>query len=454
MANDQISVRITADDKQFQSAMQRVQATAKSSREKISVMGSSVASVGTQFGALSGKVGGTIAGLSNFVGVIGQGGAVGLALTALSVGIGVVVKKYTDMKEASRKAGHAAIDSARAQVKAQEALFESWRKEGMSEGEQMINKLAKERIDAINRGQNVRAAALLEEIHSWKRHEEEAKWHRENAKEMLAIAAAELELAKKEKKATGVEDPWALDFEAGGAERAADAAIAAREQQIKEEEEAAALKWQMEFEALEERNRAEAQAHDDRMREIQLEADARREALKAEQEAELQRHTAAAEYWAGQGVAAAQFASQLIMDDRATNEEKVKAGLEYLSQMAIGEGAIMAIKGAGMMVASPAAGAPYLAAGLALMGLGMGGMAGAAGIAGAIAGTPSTAGTGEASTTRAPTTSIGPGTATRSSEPTIINYYFGGPVFGNEDDAARAVTHMNERGRRLEGWAS
>jgi len=49
-----------------------------------------------------------------------------------------------------------------------------------------------------------------------------------------------------------------------------------------------------------------------------------------------------------------------------------------------------------------------------------------------------------------PRGSVGAGRA-QSSGPTVINYYFGGPVFGNQDDAARAVASMNDRGRRLEG---
>ncbi len=124
---------------------------------------------------------------------------------------------------------------------------------------------------------------------------------------------------------------------------------------------------------------------------------------------------------------------------------------EELSTRAIGEGTVIAAKGAAALALGQPGGAAALGIGAGLVAAGLAGTFGASALSGYISGTAGARETSRAET-RAPTTSVGAGRTTREGpETTVVQYFFGGPVFGQPDDAARAVAAMNDRGRELEG---
>jgi hypothetical protein len=93
-----------------------------------------------------------------------------------------------------------------------------------------------------------------------------------------------------------------------------------------------------------------------------------------------------------------------------------------------------------------------MAAGAALIGLGAGGTIGASFGAGAINGMQRAEDNKRRDRERAQSqarTSSDNGARSSGPATTTIVYNFGGPVFGNADDAARAVYAMNQRGAVL-----
>jgi len=494
MSNDRIQVKITADDKQFTNTMQRVQKSAKGGRESISLLGTSVSGLGFAMGGTASQAGQLVTAGANMAGMFAIGGPVGLAIAAGTLLLVKFAGEFTKTSEAAEKARKESTASAAAWAKEianmrreldlfgtkgrsrkvvgyslniQEARVEIANLDGEIQRKQRLYDESKARYDVsalavdIKKLKDERAEKLGEIDHLRTRitHEKTmaAKDAEADARGAAARAKAKEEKAK-EKKPTGVADvadPWG-GLEGAFSEEAINRYYADRKQLAQDEQDANAIKWQTEFEALDESNKLKEEAHKQRMLEIREENDLKAEEVKAAAAAEKQRQAIAAEYWAAQAVNSTLFFAQLLIDNEASDEAKLRSGIEYLSQMAIGEGSIMAIKGAAMLFALDPKGLPYLGGGLALMALGAGGMAGAEGAASMVGGAlgvsrdSSGPDTGGSATTRAPTTNIGPGT-TGGDQQTIVNYYFGGPVFGNQDDAARAVSSMNERGRRLDG---
>ena len=127
------------------------------------------------------------------------------------------------------------------------------------------------------------------------------------------------------------------------------------------------------------------------------------------------------------------------------------AVMSRLAQEAISRGTILAVEGAAMMIANPAAGGAELAGGLALIGLGMGGMAGAgyvSGMGGAASSTTSAA----AQTTTSPTTvQTSAGAAPVQQQRTIVYNIYGNAFGMGEDDSARGVARLNAQGQDLGG---
>lgn len=124
--------------------------------------------------------------------------------------------------------------------------------------------------------------------------------------------------------------------------------------------------------------------------------------------------------------------------------------MNQLSQIAIGKGAIMVIEGAGMTsnALTRASGIANIAAGSALLGLGLGGMAGAAGVAAKFAGSSATPQLKDINE-QTPSESLDIGAKEQSQGTVEYHYHFEGPVFSNADDAARQVAKLNKRGQML-----
>jgi hypothetical protein len=140
-----------------------------------------------------------------------------------------------------------------------------------------------------------------------------------------------------------------------------------------------------------------------------------------------------------------ELVKQLEAQERSLLVAVLASTMEMLSQVAIAEGAIMLIKGIGSKDYGRAA------AGTALIGLGIGGMAGSAAIAARFGGgaVQVEAPTGGNAVALASPTMIDSGARVAGPQQTVINYYFGGPVFGSYDSASRAVASMNKRGQYL-----
>jgi hypothetical protein len=139
-----------------------------------------------------------------------------------------------------------------------------------------------------------------------------------------------------------------------------------------------------------------------------------------------------------------------LEEQRLQAEETVAARvLERLSMEAMGTGAKLFAEG----IAAAAMGNPggFVAAGI-------GAALFTAGASGTIASGSMLARAGAAAETREynrrddpdPPGAAGPGRQVTGGA-TVVNYYFGGPVFGNRDDAARAVRDLNKRGAALGG---
>jgi hypothetical protein len=145
-----------------------------------------------------------------------------------------------------------------------------------------------------------------------------------------------------------------------------------------------------------------------------------------------------------------------LEEQRLQSEETMVARIaERLSSEAIGTGSILVAEG----LAKGAMGNP---GGFVAAGIGAGLVA--AGIAGTIGSGVAMSTAGAAAETRAfnraqrddvggeatPRGSVGAGRA-QTGGPTVINYYFGGGIYGSPDDVARAAIVLVDRGRRLEG---
>jgi len=452
--------------------MGRVQKTAKSSREKISLLGTSVSGLGFAMGSATGKTGQLVTGLANFAGVIGVAGPVGMGLTAAALGVAALVKQYYDMEAATKAAAQAAIDNAKAQVKANQAMLKALAAGGGTPGEVEIERLAIKRMAALRLGQRAKAHALKVEIQEWKQHVVEADYHRKNAQEILAIAEAELKLASGAAKAPatgkagGDVDTW-FDKEIADAKKAAAAEEAAWSLEFSES--MVEAEWKLEEEIINKRRDAEREYWDERER------------LSNEEHGRMTEIGQTSVYWAEQAQGVLQdsmsimssaaheqgaiWGEMIAANERGDKERYAElkkqeadhwSGVaisigEALSQRAIGEGVILIGKGAGEAALGNAGGIAAMIIGGTMVSAGIAGTIGTGALGGYISGSRSAGpDTDDSPTTRAPTTNIGPGT-TGGDQQTIVNYYFGGPVFGNQDDAARAVSSMNERGRRLDG---
>jgi hypothetical protein len=146
-----------------------------------------------------------------------------------------------------------------------------------------------------------------------------------------------------------------------------------------------------------------------------------------------------------------------LEEERKVADETMWARIaERLSAEAIGTGTMLAMKygaefvGSGFTNVGAAAAAGM---GVALAAAGAGGTLWSGGVQAKSAAAAETRAYNRSQQDQQDTTprgSVGAGRA-QTGGPTVINYYFGGPVFGNADDAARAVAAMNARGARLEG---
>jgi len=495
MANDRIQVKITADDKQFTSTMQRVQKSAKGAQSGMSALGGALSGIGPLMGGVGSQAGAAGSALANLASVFITLGPAGVAVGGLVAGLALAYSEFVKQREATK----AAKDELKALTRELDGFkydggqFGKFAKE-LDDAQLRATKLRKE-LAALQRERVAPGSAfddatrkaakggLLPTMPSpdLKTREEVLKEESKVKADLLVMTIEGAQWATKDNKA--IADRNAL-AKKGAAEQAkadkekADRARKFREERKKEEHEyrlwveanergyeddtrkaaEAEFAWKVEFSEnlavaeweLEKGISDEREAEHQRVMARLDEEKAMRDKMVAEEQQASRERTEAI---TDEAITLAVFSAQTLLDQRASDAEKFEAMVGYFSAMAINTGSIMAIEGAGMLAAGQLQGGGKLAAGLALLGLGAGGMAGAESVSAAVFGGGSSDGpdTGStAATTRAPTTNIGPGT-TGGDQQTIVNYYFGGPVFGNQDDAARAVSSMNERGRRLDG---
>jgi len=148
-----------------------------------------------------------------------------------------------------------------------------------------------------------------------------------------------------------------------------------------------------------------------------------------------------------------ELVNELEEKERKLIEDTTVAALQKIASIAMAEGTVMAIKGAAELAGGDKAkGIAFLAGGAALIGAAIAGFAGATGI-GAMAAAKS------ATTDMEPPDSLKTegissfdvGSRTGDSRQTTV-YNFFGPAFGlAEDNSARAINRLAQRGARLDG---
>jgi len=347
-------------------------------------------------------------------------------------------------------------------------IFGSLEKEGATERQQRIEILNKENT------------AILEQMTAYKKNLSELQKFvqlREDETEKTKKATSEQKKLNKAKAKEFDINKYVADVASNMDSLNADRL----EEERKFNEMLAADKWATEYETWEKKKQLDEKSHEEELKRIAEQRAAKEESARRDLELQQQLKQQKAQDLANEIISGAMFAQQqasVFIDHYARMAAARKAGnqelvnqlkgqekdlikqvlastMQYLSQVAIGKGAIQFLEGVGELSGGNPGGIGKMAAGGALVALGLGGMMGSSAITSTmgVGGGQSSMGAIESSgssTISAPTGDIGAGSqATAVTH--VTNYNFNGNVFGDYDATARAITRFNQRGKRLEG---
>ena len=521
MAQNDLTVKIGADDKELTQAMGRAKQGLEAVNKTAQSAGTIMSSLGSEVGRLSPAFGGVVNAANGAISSFMAFGPAGAVVAALSAGAGLVIGYFTSISEESKKRSKEVADSylnsARMAAEALSALYAI----GAGAEDTAIRKLEKE-IEIRRRNLKADEDKLIKVGMALGGKTSGSQLEAAAGVKVADVSAeraniAQLEMALQAKKDTAFWGDYLKRVDekikglletqnkliAAGAKGRQDATKAAQDQAKLLESlpddtnNAMGLVFQQLVE-MDDKRRSRDMAGWYNMQQLKHEA-ANRETASMLERIELERQgyikireerlrgekavadavsdstgamvgtftstmadatlSAISTYGQFQGAVLAGDRERvaLMKRDQDLFWISMAAGIaEKLSGEAIGQGTILMMRGAGeVALGNVPGGLAAIGIGGALVGLGVGGtFAGAIG-SGYVSSTQqmrdakARGGAGGGVTTSAPSIS-GPGT-TGTTETTIINYYFGGPVFGNEDDAARVVSLMNDRGNRLRG---